>query len=80
MRYKLRTLLIVLALGPMVLARGYWEWRAYDEMRWRWQVVESNLGTWTPHTTIMYLPPVKPGYRFRQGRDGSVSEVPTDAD
>ncbi len=28
-RYKLRTLLIVLALGPMLLAGGYWLWEAY---------------------------------------------------
>ena len=26
MRYRLRTLLIVLALGPIVLALGYWAW------------------------------------------------------
>jgi hypothetical protein len=26
MRYRLRTLLIVLALGPMLLALGYWAW------------------------------------------------------
>jgi hypothetical protein len=37
MRYRLRTLLILLALGPPVLAWGYWAWpsepEAADELR-----------------------------------------------
>jgi hypothetical protein len=36
MRYRLRTLLIVLALGPLVLAVGWWKyaaWKAEQERR-----------------------------------------------
>ena len=33
MRYRLRTLLIVLALGPPVLAVGWWGWSAWSERR-----------------------------------------------
>jgi len=33
MRYRLRTLLIVLALGPPVLAVGWWGYRAW--LNWR---------------------------------------------
>jgi hypothetical protein len=29
MRYRLRTLLIVLAIGPPVLAGGYWAWKEW---------------------------------------------------
>jgi hypothetical protein len=31
MRYRLRTLLIVLALGPMLIAGSVWTYRAYRE-------------------------------------------------
>ena len=30
MRYRLRTLLIVLAVGPIFLAGAYWGWRQYS--------------------------------------------------
>ena len=29
MRYRLRTLLILLAIGPPMLAIGYWRWAEY---------------------------------------------------
>jgi len=29
MRYRIRTLLIVLALGPPIIAGGYWSYRVY---------------------------------------------------
>jgi hypothetical protein len=39
MRYRLRTLLILLALGPPLLAGGWWRWQIalerYDA--WQWQ-------------------------------------------
>ncbi len=35
LRYRLRTLLIVLALGPPVLAAGWWGWSEYQEWRER---------------------------------------------
>ena len=38
MRFRLRTLLIVLALGPPVLALGWWYWQS-----WRWAVVVLAL-------------------------------------
>jgi len=31
MRYRLRTLMIVLALGPPVLALAWWNWLRFDE-------------------------------------------------
>lgn len=36
MRYRLRTLMIVLALGPMVLACVWWFWQLF------WLLRESN--------------------------------------
>jgi hypothetical protein len=36
MRYRLRTLLIVLALGPPVLAVGWWGYRAWWMQRSGW--------------------------------------------
>jgi len=33
MRFRLRTLLIVVAVGPMVLAAGWWGWREWQERR-----------------------------------------------
>jgi hypothetical protein len=33
MRYRLQTLLIVLALGPPVLAGAWWGWKAYERYR-----------------------------------------------
>jgi hypothetical protein len=39
LRYRLRTLLIVLALGPALLA-GAWQvaWAGYDHWRWRYAI------------------------------------------
>ena len=77
MRYRLRTLLIVLAIGPMMLAVGYWAWRAFDA-RWRVRDIESYHSTGEYHTEIMYLPAAKAGYHWRQGIDGAATEVPDD--
>ena len=33
MRFRLRTLLILLAIGPPMLAVGYWGWREWQERR-----------------------------------------------
>ena len=35
MRHRLRTLLIVLALGPMVLAGIWWNWPTIRDMIWQ---------------------------------------------
>lgn len=78
MRYRLRTLLIVLAIGPPIIVVGYGAWRAFDARRWKVQVIESNYGTGTYHTTTIKLPANTPGFRWRQGRDGSVREVPVE--
>jgi hypothetical protein len=52
MRYRLRTLLIVLALGPMALAPVlFWGWSAYQrrladlEKRRVYEMLDSLLGT-----------------------------------
>jgi hypothetical protein len=43
-RYRLRTLLIVLALGPAVLAPlGAWGWREYQAYRERQRWIEMTL-------------------------------------
>jgi hypothetical protein len=39
-RYKLQTLLIVLALGPMVLAVGWWKYARWSDREDRKQQVE----------------------------------------
>ncbi len=44
MRYRLRTLLIVLALGPPLLAVGYWGWWRY--CKWK-ENRELERGMWT---------------------------------
>lgn len=41
MRYKLRTLLIVLAVGPIVLA--WWAWPAYRDYREREKLFEIYM-------------------------------------
>jgi hypothetical protein len=49
MRYRLRTLLIVLALGPPVLAVGWWGWERYSgwRERQRWQkLIERDRQSW----------------------------------
>jgi hypothetical protein len=58
MRYRLRTLLIVLALGPVVLAGGYWVADAliedplppgyYDEADWDYQPPSFKLSKQRP--------------------------------
>jgi hypothetical protein len=48
MRFRLRTLLIAIALAPPALAVGwwgYWEWRAD---RYRWSVPMVEPGEWRP--------------------------------
>jgi len=79
MRYRLRTLLIILAVLPPTLAMGYSAWRKYDATRWRRQVVNSRYGTGRWHQVTVRLPPVTPGYRYRQGRDGRLSEEPVNS-
>jgi hypothetical protein len=40
-RYKLRTLLIVLALGPVLIAAGWWGWGEYQDWR-EWRELERQ--------------------------------------
>jgi hypothetical protein len=42
MRYRLRTLLIVLALGPPVLAVGWWEYSARRAEQGREEAIEAE--------------------------------------
>ena len=58
MRYRLRTLLIVLALGPVVLAGAWWSWpradlrSAYDEAKYRVEAARELWGVLgKPHTS-----------------------------
>jgi hypothetical protein len=60
MRYRLRTLLIVLALGPVVLAGAWWGVVAYRE--WRANVfVERTMEKWlqSPPGTPMPIQPAQ---------------------
>jgi hypothetical protein len=52
MRFRLRTLLIVLALGPIVVACGYWAWDASRPKPSPWYI-DGSKG---------YIPP--PGFRL----------------
>jgi hypothetical protein len=67
MQYRLRTLLIALALGPPVLAGGYWVWSE----------TIPRLRQW--YTYGYVFPRNTPGYRWKQARgDRSWREVPLD--
>jgi hypothetical protein len=44
MRFRLRTLLIVLALGPPVLAAGWWAWSKWREERP--EAIGVNINNW----------------------------------
>ena len=43
MRYRLRTLLILLAAGPPLVATAWWGWGEYEEVRERQKRVELLL-------------------------------------
>ena len=43
MRFRLRTLMIVLALGPMVLAVGYFAWRDEPDLFFAGMLVLTTL-------------------------------------
>jgi hypothetical protein len=45
LRYKLRTLLMVLALGPPVLAGGWWKYAEWKAERER-ETLRRGRGTW----------------------------------
>ena len=64
MRYRLRTLLIVLALAPPLLAAGWWTWSS-GRVRWaNWAIVIDPSPRPAP---FAYSPAGvtrnKPGYR-----------------
>ena len=42
MQFRLRTLLIVLAIGPAVLAGGYWTWNAYRPKPSPWYIQDGG--------------------------------------
>jgi hypothetical protein len=67
MRFRLRTLLIVLAIGPMVLAFGYWFWQWSRPSPW---FVQDSFNP--PYI----LPEPKPGYHWKLTRDRGLIEVP----
>ena len=64
-RFKLRTLLIVLAMGPMVLAGSYWA----SQLRGRWLIHQGK---------IIYLPENTPGYHWALTARGGFREVSFD--
>ena len=56
LRYSLRTLLILLAVGPPLVAGGYWQWERYSmiqelrQMRLETGGVIFRPGPWEPVT------------------------------
>jgi hypothetical protein len=68
MRFRLRTLMIVGAIGPVALASAYW--------LWQW----SRPSPWYGDTTGYIPPPNKPGYHWKLTRDRGLIEVPDGSD
>ena len=69
-RFRLRTLLIVLAIGPPLVAGGYWTWEwSRPSRRWYYQ----DGGSYMP-------PPNKPGYHWKLTNDRGLIEVPIEQD
>ena len=57
MQYRLRTLLIVLALGPPLLAGGWWGWQAWceaNEEKLGIEVVDGPAATRPEGTTVIH--------------------------
>jgi hypothetical protein len=53
MRYRLRTLLIVPALGPLVLA---WGWQKFEERRRHQEVLKEIVDKHVPGRRLVRLP------------------------
>jgi hypothetical protein len=62
MRYRLRTLLIVLALGPMMVAAGYWAWDA----------LRPKPSPWYIDGAKDYMPP---GPEFKLSREAAAMKA-----
>jgi hypothetical protein len=54
MRYRLRTLLVVLALGPVVLAGAWWGWTSLGDSDWDRGNIDS-LGPFGPFMILGLL-------------------------
>ena len=65
MRYRLRTLLIVLAVGPPL---GAWGWFVFDEFRGR----ETNSAEWETELSLIH------GSRQTIEPDDNTSALPSD--
>jgi len=65
MRFRLRTLLILMAIGPAIGAGAYWVWE--------W----SRPSPWLIDGGPYFLPQNSPGYRWKLTREGLI-EVPDD--
>jgi hypothetical protein len=65
MRYRRRTLLIVLAVGPMMLAVGYDKWIGFTAKA-------------TPGAGWIILPHARPGFHWELSEDGP-RQVPDDS-
>ena len=63
MRYHLRTLLILLAVGPPLGAAGYWAWDAIRPKPSPWYTTDGN---------IQYFPP---GPYFKLSREAARQKV-----
>jgi hypothetical protein len=62
LRYHLRTLLIVLALGPPLIAAGWWGWGKWRDRQERLQVEREIMRMWElSDSTVINDPPLMPG-------------------
>jgi hypothetical protein len=60
MRYRLRTLLIVVALGPPVLAAGYFALRTVDAPIWATAIGAAQLAFWLTILVVLAQRLIRP--------------------
>jgi len=70
MRYSLRTLLILVAIGPPVGGGAYWVWERFRPSPW---YIQDSMNP--PYI----LPPNTPGFRWKLTHDSGFLEVPEDS-
>jgi hypothetical protein len=67
MRFSLRTLVVVLTVGPLFGAGGFWGW----------QHIRPKESPWNIDGGKDYVVPAnKPGFRWKLTRDNGLIEVP----
>ena len=64
MQYRLRTLLIVLAIGPALLAGAYWQVERYQQYQRQRALIDlaASLNSWQQHRNDVWPPGARPRY------------------